>query len=94
MMDRSLQKALDDFVLERVNSCSVKESKGVEDAYDALYKSAECLRDKLSPEQERLLTACENAFSLYEGEIMNCYYRAGFSDAVVFLFHFSEQRER
>ena len=94
MMDRSLQKALDDFLLERVNSCSVQETEAVERAYDALYECAECLRDKISPEQERLLKACENAFSLYEGEIMNCYYRAGFSDAVVFLLNFSGSEEQ
>ena len=87
-MDRSLQKALDDFILERVNSCSVNESKAVGEAYDALYESTERLRDKITPGQEKLLTACDNAFSLYEGEIMNCYYRAGFSDAVVFLLQF------
>ena len=93
-MNRSLQKALDDFILERVNSCSVNESKAIGEAYDALYESTERLRDEITPEQEKLLTACENAFSLYEGEIMNSYYRAGFSDAVVFLLEYSGSGER
>ena len=93
MADEEMRKAIDEFVQNRVNSCSVHESKAVEDAYDDLYESVESLRDSLSSEQEELLTDCENAYSVMEGEIMNCYYRAGFSDAVKFLLSWGNNAE-
>ena len=93
MTDEELRKAIDEFVQKRINSCSVHESEAVEEAYDTLYESTECLRNKLNPEQEKLLTDCENAYSVMEGEIMNCYYRAGFSDAVKFLLSWGNKTE-
>ena len=93
MTDEELKKAIDEFVQKRINSCSVHESEAVEEAYDNLYESVESLRDSLSPEQEELLTDCENAYSVMEGEIMNCYYRAGFSDAVKFLLSWGNKTE-
>ena len=93
MTDEEMRKAIDEFVLKRVNRCSVHESESVEEAYDYLYESVESLRDNLNPDQEELLSDCEDAYSIMEGEIMNCYYRAGFSDAVKFLLSWGNRSE-
>ena len=43
------------------------------------------LKRSLSDQQEILYRECENAYALVDGETMQCYYRAGFADAVLFL---------
>ena len=47
--------------------------------------NTEKLKLSLSDQQKTLYRECENAYALVDGETMQCYYRAGFADAVVFL---------
>lgn len=85
MNDEKLQKAIDQFVLERINACGRMESQAVANAYAHFSEEVKKLKQSLSPSQKSQFIDCENAFALLDGEIMQCYYRAGFSDAVIFL---------
>lgn len=85
MNDDKLQQAVDQFVLERINACGQMESQSVADAYAHFSEKVKNLKQSLSQSQSTLLVDCENAFALLNGEIMQCYYRAGFSDAASFL---------
>lgn len=78
-------KVDDAFILERINNCGSRPNESLSDAIERLSVCADKLRNTLSAEQRILLTDCENAYSVTDGETMNCYYRAGFSDAVLFL---------
>lgn len=85
MCDESLREAIDVFILERINDCGSRENPTLQDAYASFADVAKRLKETLLSEQQSLFTGCENAFALVDGETMNCYYRAGFSDAVLFL---------
>lgn len=85
MNDETMKTAIDAFILERINDCGSKSNESLSDAIEQLSVCTAKLRNVLSDEQRALLTACENADSVVDGETMNCYYRAGFADAVLFL---------
>ena len=85
MHDDDLQKALDDFLQQRIDDCGTRENAGLREAYQRFEHAAEKLRGSLTPEQKQVYLDWENACSLVDGETQNCYYRAGFSDAVLFL---------
>lgn len=80
-----MQKEMEQFILQRINDCGKRESEGLQDAYNRFKACTEKLKNSLNPEQEKLYLECENAYALVDGETMQCYYRAGFSDAVMFL---------
>lgn len=61
------------------------------DAYALFSEKADELKQSLSSSQKTLFIDCENAFALLDGEIMQCYYRAGFSDAVGFLMKWRDK---
>ena len=86
MKNEAMKTAVDAFILERINDCGSRPNESLSDAIERLSVCADKLRNTLSAEQRILLTDCENAYSVTDGETMNCYYRAGFSDAVLFLF--------
>lgn len=90
MHDEKLQKAIDQFVLERINACGQMENQAVADAYALFSEKVNELKQSLSLTQKTLFIDCENAFTLLDGEIMQCYYRAGFSDTVVFLLEWRD----
>ncbi len=85
MQDKSMQEAIDSFVLERINDCGGRSNSALQDAFARFLSKAEQLKRTLSPEQQNIFIDCENAFSLVDGETMDCYYRTGFADAVQFL---------
>lgn len=91
MHDEKLQKAIDQFVLERINACGQMENQAVADAYALFSEKVSELKQALSSSQKNLFIDCENAFALLDGEIMQCYYRTGFSDAVVFLLEWRDK---
>lgn len=92
MRDEKLQKAIDQFVLERINTCGQMESQAVADAYAFFSEKVNELKQSLSSSQKTLFVDCENAFALLDGGIMQCYYRAGFSDAVAFLLEWRDKK--
>lgn len=85
MKNEAMKTAVDAFILERINDCGSRPNESLSDAIEQLSVCTAKLRNVLSDEQRALLTACENAYSVVDGETMNCYYRAGFADAVFFL---------
>lgn len=85
MQDNTMQSAMDAFILRRVNACGSRETEALQDAFAQLKGCSEKLKEGLSSEQTPMFIDCENAYALVEGETMQCYYRAGFSDAVLFL---------
>ena len=85
MKNEAMKTAVDAFILERINDCGSRPNESLSDAIEQLSVCTDRLRNTLSAEQRILLTDCENAYSMTDGETMNCYYRAGFSDAVLFL---------
>ncbi len=85
MKDQTMNAAMEEFILRRVNDCGARKNQARQDAVAELCAFAGKLKKSLTDQQERLFTECENAFALVDGETMQCYYRAGFSDAVVFL---------
>jgi len=84
MHDEGLKKALDDFLQQRIDDCGMRENECLQEAYQQFERCVDKLKRSLSPEQKQAYLDWESAYSLVDGETMNCYYRAGFSDAVLF----------
>lgn len=84
-MDEKLQAAMDNFLQQRMTDYAMRDNDSLQSAYQRFEHCLNALKDTLSPEQVAALVELENAFSLVDGETQNCYYRAGFADAVVFL---------
>ncbi len=85
-----MQDAMEEFILRRINFCGSHETDALQEAYAELEYCVEKLRTSLSTKQKALIIECENAHGLVEGEVRQCYYRAGFSDAVLFLLGWRE----
>ena len=85
MQNEQLTKAVEQFILQRINDCGSCENQAVQEAYKKFISCAQKLNEHLTPSQHALYIDCENAYAVVDGETMHCYYRAGFSDAVLFL---------
>jgi hypothetical protein len=92
MQDEKLQKAIDEFILQRINDCGLNETEALQEAWDKFKTSCDQLKNATSPEHIPLFAACEDTLALVDGEIVQCYYRAGFSDAVLFLLGWGNQK--
>lgn len=80
-----MEKAIDDFIVSRINYHGSNESECLKEAYLSFSDAVQKLRNTLTPEQEILFRKCENAYCVLDGETINFYYQAGFSDAICFL---------
>lgn len=80
-----MEKAIEDFVVSRINYHGSNENECLKEAYLNFRNEVQKLRDTLTPEQEILFKKCENAYGVLDGETINFYYQAGFSDAICFL---------
>ena len=80
-----MEKAIEDFVVSRINYNGSNESECLKEAYLNFRNEVQKLRDTLTPEQEILFRKCENSYGVLDGETINFYYQAGFSDAICFL---------
>lgn len=80
-----MEKAIEDFVVSRINYHGSNERECLKEAYLNFRNEVQKLRDTLTPEQEILFRKCENAYGVLDGETINFYYQAGFSDAICFL---------
>ena len=93
-MDKNNQyAALEELILERINTHHLTEPESVADAYSQFAASTETLRNTLNIEQKLIYNTCEDAYLLLEGETINFYYRAGFSDAIRFLFGWTDSTQ-
>lgn len=87
MKNEGIKKAIDEFILTRVNHIERFDSTVVDKALEKLTADVESLKQTFSDEQLKSFRGCENSFDMLIGEIKTCYYRAGFSDGVDFLFN-------
>lgn len=78
----NLDKAVDEFVLTRMNDIGMDQPDSLSEAFANLENAAKALRDSLPDELLPLFRECENAFSIFDAEIQETFYRAGFTDAV------------
>lgn len=85
MPDKYMKKAVEDFIVQRINDHSRNVSTELQKAWDRFEDDCRKLKETVSDENMHLFTACENAHMQLEGETLNYYYRTGFSDAVLFL---------
>ena len=85
MPNKKMDEAGEEFILRRINDWGSDESQGLQAAIEQWRLNTEKLKMSLSDQQKTLYRECENAYALVDGETMQCYYRAGFADAVVFL---------
>ena len=85
MPNKEMRAAVEEFILQRINICGAHESPGLQTAREQFKLCIEKLNQTLSDQQNSLYRECENAYALVDGETMQCYYRAGFADAVLFL---------
>ena len=91
-VEESFDKAMEEFVTQRINWHGGNETEAVSGAFIAFRSCVEHLRETLSEEQLLLLRDCENAYSLSTGESERFYYKAGVGDAVRFLRQFGEEQ--
>ena len=90
-MDKNnLYDALEELILERINAHHLTEPESVTDAYSQFARRTEALRNTLNDKQRLIYNTCEDAYLLLDGETINYYYRAGFSDAIRFLFGWTD----
>ena len=85
MPNEQLTNAIEQFILQRINDCGSHKNESVQEAYQEFSACTKKLKEHLTPLQRPLFIDCENAYAVVDGETMHCYYRAGFSDAVLFL---------
>ncbi|MEG1926913.1 MAG: hypothetical protein RR415_14335, partial [Ruthenibacterium sp.] len=85
MYDETMKKAMNAFLQQRINDCDMRENVALQEAYQQFEDAMQTLKSTLNTEQEKAFVQFENACSLVTGETTNCYYRAGFSDAVTFV---------
>ncbi|MBQ7932090.1 MAG: hypothetical protein IJ334_13880 [Clostridia bacterium] len=93
-MDKNnLNDALEELILERINAHHLDEPESVGQVYKKLVESTDKLRGTFNARQQLIFTECEDTYGVYEGETINFYYRAGFSDAIRFLFGWTDSTQ-
>ena len=80
--EETLEKAIDQIVLDRINVHGANHSEALNYAYRKFDEAFAKLRATFTPEQAQMFISCDNAISHVTGELMEFYYRSGFSDAV------------
>lgn len=86
MTDEVMHRAIEEFIIRRINDHNMAEPEVLQELFQQFNGCVEALRAALPIELHVLLRQCEDAYALLDGETINTYYRAGFSDAVAFLF--------
>lgn len=80
--EETVEKAIDQIVLDRINVHGANHSEALNSAYHEFDEVFAQLKATFTPEQAQLFISCDNAISHVTGELMEFYYRSGFSDAV------------
>ncbi|MGN1026465.1 MAG: hypothetical protein ACI4P4_08665 [Faecousia sp.] len=80
--EATLEEAIEQMVLDRINVHGARHSAAVENAYQEFDTAFSKLKSTFTPDQTQLFISCDNAISHVTGELMEFYYRSGFSDAV------------
>ena len=82
---KTLEEAIDQMVLDRINVYGARHSEAVDSAYREFDIAFAKLKATFTPKQEQLFVSCDNAISHVTGELMEFYYRSGFLDAVTIM---------
>ena len=90
--DESLNDAVEEFIQRRVLDCGKAEHNELQSGYARLESLREQLEETLSAEQKKLFIKLLNEYSISDGETMQVYYRAGFADAMQFVFGWNKDR--
>jgi len=90
-MDEKFEKAMEEFITGRINDWGLVSSKAVSEAAENVVQQEEKLKGSFTQEQQRLWNSYESALSVQSGEETRFYYRAGFGDALRFLFRMREE---
>ena len=93
MATGNLDKAVDEFVLNRMNEIGMNQPGSLSEAFANFENAAKALRGRLPEELLPLFRECENAFSIFDAEIQETFYRAGFADAVTLLTGIAGRKE-
>lgn len=86
MTNEAMHKAIEELIIRRINDHNMAEPEMLQALFQQFNSCVEALRAALPIELNSLLRQCEDAYALLDGETINIYYRAGFSDAIAFLF--------
>ena len=90
--DDSMMDAVEEFIQRRVIDCGKAEHRELQKGYSRLEELENQLEATFSPEQRKLFRKLLNEYSTSDGETMQVYYRAGFADAMQFVFGWSKDR--
>lgn len=85
-MEEKFKQAMEEFVTGRINDWGLFPTEAVTEAVNQAQEREEKLRESFSEEQNKLWNEYELACSLRTGEEFDFYYRAGFGDALRFLY--------
>jgi hypothetical protein len=85
MANEKLEKAINSFVLERMNDVGMDQPEELGRAFADFEKAATALKERLPSELTPLFRECENAFSIFDAAVQETFYRAGFADALEIL---------
>ena len=85
MANEKLEKAIDSFVLERMNDVGMDQPEELDRAFADFEKAAKALKERLPQELAPLFRDCENAFSIFDSAVQETFSRAGFADALEIL---------
>ena len=88
----NMSAAMEEFIASRVCDCGRQSNPALEKAWADLRDCAARLEAVLPEKHKALFRECENACSLVDGETQNCFYRAGFSDAMAFVFGWRDRK--
>ena len=90
--DDSLTGAVEEFIQRRVMDCGRAEHHELQEGYARLEDLKNRLEATFSEDQRKLFRKLLNEYSTSDGETMQVYYRAGFADAMQFVFGWSKDR--
>lgn len=86
MANEKLLNAIDSFVLDRMNEIGMESPEELDKAFADFEAAAKALKEKLPPDLIPLFLDCENAFSVFDAQVQETFYRAGFADALDILY--------
>lgn len=81
MQEKEFETAVNEFVMQRINTFEIKENSGADEALNDFYCHLRNLKGCVKQEYIDF----DNSCTVLVGELKNTFYRAGFSDAVTFL---------
>ena len=90
--DESLNNTVEEFIQRRVIDCGKAEHCELQEGYARLEDLKNRLEATFSEDQRKLFRKLLNEYSTSDGETMQVYYRAGFADAMQFVFGWSKDR--